>query len=302
MSLDAFAAPGAFYKGNLHTHSTRSDGKLPPEDVCRRYAERGYDFLCLSDHFMGVYNFPITDTRPYRTGSFTTILGAELHAYATDFNDLWHILGVGLPEDFAATAEGETAVQLAERARAAGAFVAIAHPEWYGLSAADGMTMNAAHAVEVYNHTSQVHSGRGGGAYFLDLLLAEGRRINALACDDAHWNVPGFPDRDAFGGWVMVKAGANEPEALVSALKAGHYYSTQGPEIGAMSRDGNELVVEASACQQIILAGPHSLSVYAAGDGIRSARLPLDRFAGKWGRLMVIDDQGRIAWSNPMWF
>ncbi|RYE10536.1 MAG: phosphotransferase [Hyphomicrobiales bacterium] len=302
MSLDAFAAPGSFYKGNLHTHSTRSDGKLDPADVCRRYAEHGYDFLCLSDHFLGAYNFPITDTRPYRTDSFTTVLGAELHAMTTDFGDLWHILAVGLPEDFADTGVNETAQQLADRAVAAGAFVAIAHPEWYGLSLPDALTMSSAHAVEVYNHTSHVHSGRGGGAYCLDMLLNGGRRINALACDDTHWNVPGDENRDAFGGWVMVKAETNEPDALVDALRAGHYYSSQGPAIEAMHRDGNELVVEASACQQIILAGPHSLSVYAAGEGMQSARLPLERFAGKWGRLMVIDKAGLIAWSNPMWF
>ena len=302
MSLDAFAAPGRFYKGNLHTHSTRSDGKLDPQEVCRRYAERGYDFLWLSDHFLSVYDFPIADTRDYRTESFTTILGAELHAMTTDFGELWHMLAVGLPADFAATHADETAQQLADRAIAAGAFVAIAHPEWYGLSLADALTLNSVHAVEVYNHTSQIHSGRGGGAYFLDLLLTSGRQINALACDDAHWNVPGDDNRDAFGGWVVVKAEANQPDALVAALKAGHYYSTQGPSIGAMRRETDDLVVETSACQQIILAGPHSLSVYASGEGIQSARLPLERFAGKWGRLMVIDKAGLIAWSNPMWF
>jgi hypothetical protein len=302
MSLEAFTAPGAFYKGNLHTHSTRSDGMLPPDEVCRRYAERGYDFLCLSDHFLDVYDFPITDTAAYRTATLTTILGAELHAYATDFDDLWHILAVGLPGDFARTASDETGVALAQRAADAGAFVAIAHPEWYGLSLSDALTIEAAHAVEVYNHTSQIHSGRGGGAYFLDLMLIAGRNINALACDDAHWSVPGDENRDAFGGWVMVKAQANEPGALVEALKAGHYYSTQGPEILSLSRDGDELVVEASACAQIVLAGPHTLSVYAAGSGITTARLPLERFAGKWGRLMVIDAENRTAWSNPMWF
>ena len=88
----------------------------------------------------------------------------------------------------------------------------------------------------------------------------------------------------------------------MEALKAGHYYSTQGPDILSLTREGDELVIETSACEQIVLAGPHSLSVYAAGSGITAARLPLDRFAGKWGRLMVLDAQGRTAWSNPMWF
>jgi hypothetical protein len=302
MSLEAFAAPGSFYKGNLHTHSTRSDGKVAPAEVCRRYHDKGYDFLCLSDHFMKVYDFPITDTVGYRTAGFTTILGAELHAPATASGELWHLLGVGLPADFAPTGETETGAQLAERALAAGAFVAIAHPEWYGLTLADGLSIEHAHAVEVYNHTSQVHATRGGGSYFLDALLVAGRRINALASDDTHWNIPGDENRDAFGGWVMVKAAANEPAALVEALKAGHYYSTQGPSIFAMRQEEGELVVETSPASQIVLAGPNSLNVHVSGRGLTEARLPLPRFAGKWGRLSVLDAEGRTAWSNPMWF
>lgn len=302
MSLDAFAAPGRFWKGNLHTHSTRSDGKLDPEEVCRRYREKGYDFLCLSDHFLEKYDFPITDTTGFSTPAFTTIPGAELHAMATESGEHWHILAVGLPANFAPPAADETGPELAERAFRAGAFTVIPHPEWYGLTTMDAGTIANAHAVEVYNHTSLIHSGRGGGAYFLDYLLTTGRRINALACDDAHWNVPGDENRDAFGGWVMVKSKDNSPTALIAALKAGHYYSTQAPLIEAMHRDGDELVITASPCRQIVLAGPHSLSVYAAGTDMTEARLPLARFAGKWGRLMVIDAAGRTAWSNPMWF
>ena len=52
----AFSNPGRFFRGNLHTHSTNSDGVLPPEEVCRRYAVNGYDLLCLSDHFVGLFD------------------------------------------------------------------------------------------------------------------------------------------------------------------------------------------------------------------------------------------------------
>ena len=81
-SLPAFTAPGRFWRGNLHTHSTRSDGVLEPQEVCRRYRAEGYDFLALTDHFVGHYGYPIVDTLPFRTDSFTTILGAELHSGA----------------------------------------------------------------------------------------------------------------------------------------------------------------------------------------------------------------------------
>ena len=84
MPTSFFTAPGKFHRGNLHTHSTRSDGALAPDEVCRRYQAEGYDFIALTDHFVGMYDYPITDTTPYRNDSFTTILGAELHTGAME--------------------------------------------------------------------------------------------------------------------------------------------------------------------------------------------------------------------------
>ena len=132
-----FAQPGRFWKGNLHTHSTRSDGRGSPEEVCRRYREAGYDFISVTDHFLPSYDFPITDTRSFRTDGFTTIIGAELHTDLTEFGHMWHILAVGLPDDFAPPGENETARQMANRAMDAGAYAAIAHPAWYGITEKD---------------------------------------------------------------------------------------------------------------------------------------------------------------------
>jgi hypothetical protein len=301
MSLAAFTAPGRFFRGNLHTHSNRSDGALPPAEVCRLYRERGYDFLCISDHFLERYGFPITDTRDFRTGAFTTIIGAEVHAPATELGENWHILANGLPFDFAPTREGETGPELAERCLAAGAFVTIAHPEWYGLTMADAASIAGAHAVEVYNHTSAVREARGGGTYFLDALLVGGRRINALATDDAHFGIEGDAGRDAFGGWVMVKAEQNSEAALLTALKAGHYYSTQGPTIENIALEGEEIAIACSPAAQVVVLGRASRHAYAIGFGLTTARLPLTRFAGDWCRVVVTDADGRHAWSNPIY-
>jgi predicted metal-dependent phosphoesterase TrpH len=69
---------GRFFRGNLHCHSSRSNGLLGPEEVVSAYREAGYDFLCLSDHFEAEYGWQVTDTRPLRADGFTTIVGAEL--------------------------------------------------------------------------------------------------------------------------------------------------------------------------------------------------------------------------------
>ena len=77
------STPGRFWRGNLHTHSTRSDGLRSPEEVCRFYEAAGYDFLALTDHYLEHYGWPITDTRPFRSPTFTTLIGAEIHPRGT---------------------------------------------------------------------------------------------------------------------------------------------------------------------------------------------------------------------------
>ena len=76
MRPNAFSNPGKFLRGNIHTHSNLSDGALSAEEVCRRYKNNGYDFLSLTEHFLGQYDYPIADTKPFRDESFMTIIVA----------------------------------------------------------------------------------------------------------------------------------------------------------------------------------------------------------------------------------
>jgi len=291
-----FSRPGSFYKGNMHTHSTNSDGSHAPADVCRAYREKGYDFLVMTDHFMEVYGFPVTDTRPYRTHDFTTIIGAELHAPETRVGEIWHIKSIGLPFDFEPLREGETGPEIAKRAHEAGAFIGIVHPSWYGLTHDDARELPFAHAVEIYNHGSAVEVDRGHDWPFLDVLLNEGKRMSGYAVDDAHELT-----HDWLGGWVMVQAEENDPDALLESLKAGRYYSSMGPEIHDIAIDGDNVTVRCSPAGVISLQGRGSRSKTEMGDGIETATFDLYPFENSFFRVTVIDAEGRRAWSNPYW-
>jgi hypothetical protein len=70
----------------------------------------------MTDHFLSRYEFPITDTTEFRSENFTTIIGTELHTDLAEFGDRWHILAVGLPNDFAPLGESEAAAQMENRA------------------------------------------------------------------------------------------------------------------------------------------------------------------------------------------
>ena len=40
-----------WFKGNLHMHTTESDGALTPAEAAALYAENGYDFIARTDHW-----------------------------------------------------------------------------------------------------------------------------------------------------------------------------------------------------------------------------------------------------------
>ena len=43
---------GTYKKGNLHTHTTWSDGMHTPAETAEHYRSKGYDFLALTDHWV----------------------------------------------------------------------------------------------------------------------------------------------------------------------------------------------------------------------------------------------------------
>lgn len=293
-----FAKPGRFWKGNLHTHSTRSDGQLTPEQVCHLYRQEGYDFIALTDHFMERYDFPLTDTRPWRTDDFTTILGAELHTGQTELGNLWHILAVGLPLDFPAPTADETGPQITARALEAGAYVAAAHPQWYTLTEADILSLGDIHAIEVFNGVAVDHNDRAHSWHIADILLNRGYHYTACATDDFHSN----PQYNDFGqGWVWVKSESLAPEALLAALKAGEYYASTGPQLHDIQVEpGKKISVHCSPVSRILVTGKGSETLRTYGNGLTEAEFNLESFNSPYCRVTVRDVMGKRAWSNPI--
>lgn len=298
-----FDLPGRFFRGNIHMHSDRSDGALSVDDTVAMYRDNGYDFISVTDHFMQKFDFPVTDTRQYRTPDFTTLIGAELHAPELENGTIWHLVSVGLPDDFAPLAEGENGPAIARRAWDTGAFVGIAHPSWYSMTMNDIRSVEHAHAIEVFNQASHMSGDRGDSWQITDQILAEGRRVTTFGTDDSHLrnNLP-----DKFGAWTMVKAAELDPAALLESLKSGHYYSSQGPLIHkiALNSDNSAIVIHCSPASSIKVVGPGPLYDYEHGAGLTRSILTLERFVGNasYCRVVVVDEAGKRAWSNPIWF
>ncbi|MEM7130910.1 MAG: CehA/McbA family metallohydrolase [Chloroflexota bacterium] len=300
-----FNKPGRFWKGNLHTHCTKSDGRLTTEQVCQKYQDAGYDFLAITNHFLHNYNYPITDTRHLRTESFTTLIGAELHVPTTEMGEMWHIVAIGLPMDFAPPSNGESGSEIAARARATGAYVSIAHPNRCVMTEQDAHALGPVHGIEIYNGGSHDENDRADSWSYLEVLLGRGKRYFAHAADDFH----GIPYRRDFGmGWVQVKSESLAPEALLDALKAGHFYASTGPEIYDIQVEpGKKITIRSSPVDSIFVSGDTARAKRVHGDGITEAEFSLAGFPSPYCRVTVRTGDGKRAWSNaialnPNWF
>jgi hypothetical protein len=315
---------------------------MSPAAVCAAYQQQGYDFLAITDHFLETYNYPIIDTTPFRSETFTTLIGAELHAPALANGQIWHMVAVGLPLDFDSPRDGETGSDLARRASDAGAFVALAHPAWYGASVEDLLSIPAAHAIEAYNEVCGRLNDKPESWFHVDQVLSAGRRVTAIGADDAHFRATmpkpretpaaDLPEGDAsddlltelqqtatdpiatesgeelpagFGTWVWVRAAAPEPDALVAALKAGDFYTSQGPVIHdiRVSDDRSTIQVVNSPAVSVFVTGRPDMISFGSKHApqVTHSTFQIDAHAGSYVRVTVADAAGKRAWSNPIW-
>jgi hypothetical protein len=299
MKLPPFKSGHRFLRGNLHGHSTHSDGMLAADAVVDTYQRLGYDFTCLSDHLWQNDSFAadtVFDSAHLDRENFITLPSAELHCHGKRFDQdgLWHIVANGLPVDFACPDAAETAPQLVARAIAAGAYVSLAHPEWYAMTGDEALSVAAAHAVEIHNYSCVISSARGSGIAVADLLLNEGHRISFTATDDSHFDLP-----DYGGGWVMVAASELSQTAIIAALKAGHHYASTGADFTDMSLDGMMLTVKTTPVDSIVVAGAGYSAMARHGKNMTLAHFDLSGLASDWFRVTIRDAAGKMAWSNP---
>jgi len=282
-----FEKPGRWFKANLHSHCTNSDGWLPPERLIRTYSDGGYHVLAITDHWKA------TDLSDKSTDDFLVLPGAELDTGHLQ-RPHYHIVSVGVaavPER-KAIASGQDLVDWIIRS---GGVAILAHPYWTGLSTEEMLALNGCVAVEVYNTGCEIEIGRGFSYVQWDDLLSRGRRLGAVAVDDGH-----RPAFDHLYAWTWIKAPALTRDHILQALRDGCYYSSIGPRLHYVSIQQGRIRVSCSPVRVIsVVCNPsegHQLRA-PEGETLTEAEFPLPRCA--YARVQVVDTVGRLAWSNP---
>jgi hypothetical protein len=304
-------APAIWLKGNLHTHTSRSDGDSPPEAVVRWYREHGYGFLALTDHDA------VTDPAPLATaaGPGLVLVAAEevtgLALPPQGGRVPVHVNALG-PRSLVVPFKGGTpAAVLAEnvtRARAASAVVLVNHPNFaWALTGADLEAAPPFDLLEIFSGHPLIHHLGGEGAppaeELWDGLLTSGRRVFGVAVDDSH-HFAGecTPARACPGrGWVVARVAERTPGAVLDALRRGDFYASSGVELRDVRATGSGMEVDIEPQKggfryRTEFIGPAG-RVVGTVDGASATW----RFTGResYVRARVTDSMGRRAWTQP---
>ena len=296
-TFGAFSAPGRWFRGNCHTHTLLSDGRASAAQIARAYRREGYDFLVLTDHWKAqksVAGFG---------GGLLVINGIELHPPTLGGRRYGphHIVGIGVDRsparEWVKKAAAGAIIRWIERE---GGVAVYGHPYWSGHNLGVMREGKRASGVEVFNSVCEAERGLGDSSVHLDQALSAGFRWTAFAVDDTHWRA-----RDAFGGWIMVKARELTRRAILDAIRKGHFYATQGPTIRSLDARGGTVRLTCSPVRKIVwhAEGPYGLAILAKWGERSRARFALRGIVGhsKYLRLEIVDASGRKAWCNPIW-
>jgi predicted metal-dependent phosphoesterase TrpH len=303
LHANPFRAPGRWLRGNTHSHSTESDGRLPLADRFAQYREGGYQFLVITDHGK------VSSVAAYSSPDFLAVSGSELHPPNPYGGDRYHFVAINIHEPV--PYEHAHPNEVLDAVRGQGGLAVVCHPYWCGHTQRDLEPLRGYFAVEVFNATC-TRIGKGYSEPHWDDLLDLVGPCWGIAADDAH-----DTHEDVFQGWLMVKAPELSVPALLTALETGQFYSTQGPEILDLAWSEQEVpsgqhaprrapvvTVECSPVRSIVFKGQRSRGAcHLAGRGEALTRASYPVLSGeKYVRVEVTDHDGRRAWSNPVYF
>ena len=159
---------GNWYKGNMHMHTTMSDGELEPVDAINVYREAGYDFIAITDHRKVGH--------PWQDEKFLILPGVEWDTGDAIRVPVYHILGIGMDRetvDFYRGAPYEGAPlgnthggvwtgarsgrkkyhphpqAIIDAIRAAGGIAILAHPAWSVMAPEEMMDLHGLAGAEI---------------------------------------------------------------------------------------------------------------------------------------------------------
>lgn len=320
-----FTGAGSWYKGNLHSHTTISDGKLSPEQSVALYQKNGYSFLALSEHdrftdhraqfnteqfimlpaieYSSVLHCDTGTKDRYKVHHMLGILGTQQMQQDAPDGVFSHLQPVPQMKFYKEWDGAQVAQDMASLLTRHGCITTYNHPIWSRVTEEEFIHTKGHFAIEIYNFNTVQESATGYDITYWDRMLRMGHKINAFASDDNH-NEERF--EDSCGAWVCVQAPSLTHDEIIKGLLTGNYYSSSGPEIFDWGIQNGIAFVDCSAVSRINFICGNRIN---DGTSILGTRFSDDLAHAEYQikghesyiRIECIDRFGRTAWTNPIY-
>ena len=306
------------WKGNLHLHTTLSDGTATPAEAMAAYKNAGYNFCVISDHER-YWNSDELDSE-----GFIVLAGME-SSIELNRNNLWEVHGTSnlclhihairdarselapFPHNAEIPHVLDTGVSSWQKEidylKSRGNFVILNHPHWSRLEPEQMLSMDGYFALEVYNHCSEMVESSGASEYEWDYCLRRGKHVWAVGADDNHSYAP--EDKQCFGGFTMVSAPCLTREALSDSFRNGTFYASSGPVIKDMRVTDGVLHMEFSPAQAVRLVASRDFEPTLTPPLGQETFTSIDykmRTDLRYLRPEIVGPTGKKAWGQPIFF
>ena len=316
---------GSFYKANLHSHTTVSDGKMTPAELKAAYKARGYSIVAFTDHDVMVDHSELSDSDFLALRGYELAVNEQPKPFGRRSRTYHLSLIAGTPEvdrqvfftpkmDFTGNAgmyapyvltTGEQIYsynysqifvnRLIRAASAAGFLVFYNHPSYSLQTEEDCLSLEGLCGMEIHNGASMSWGfGDDGNTTLYERMLRAGHTsLLPIAADDSHAADVNDPANELFTGFVMIAARSLSYTDVTAALRAGHCYASQGPLIHELSAEGGRVHIACDRVREIILRTADRGAERRAGS-LCEADFSIRRDAGYF-RFEIVDNEGRRA-------
>ena len=316
-----------YYKANLHTHTTISDGEHTPEQIKEAYMAKGYQVIAFTDHdiclahpelqdenfvALTAYELNIQEQRPV---GFSKCY--HLNLYAKDPGNTWqtfhprYLMKNALPYQDRVVCDGyeervydiDFVNQKIAEANEKGFLVCYNHPVWSLQDWRDYSGLKGLWGTEVFNTGGEVCGYKDHSDLPYQDLLGLGNHLVPVAADDNH------NDIDRFGGWVRIGAEALTYANIIQGMENGMMYASTGPEIFSLTLEDQLLTVTCSECTRIQLNSNCRFVGLQEGEHLQQAvfdlspwfRCPEGYEDQMYFRLTLTDSHGNRAYTRAYW-
>ncbi len=330
--------PVTYYKANLHTHSTVSDGKMTPEELRDAYKAKGYSILAITDHSVMVEHQALNQP------DFLLLTGMEIDMdipadplgiggraerhfclIGKDPKKLWipfsdpRPIPASVPYEALDENAGLSRLGSAENTNLViaecnrqGFLVTYNHPVWSGDSYPEYSTMRGLWGMEYRNGGCIALGFDENNSRVYDDLLSAGNGLMPVCADDTHAvcdKRTGYPVLGT--NWSMIGAEKLDYDSVISAMERGDVYASCGPTIHSLILDGDELRITCSPAVKVQLVSNARTCQMAHGNGgtLTEASFQITKWQEKYRdnpkvylRFIVTAPDGTYAVTRAYWF